>query len=362
MTDNSGKIIRSIRPGRIFLPVLIGLSVTGYLLYREFDPQSFSLIRFTGWSVFWLIFSFTLMAIRDFGYMLRIRILTNKQLTWKKAFNIIMLWEFTSAITPSAIGGTSVAIFFVNKEGIRVGRSTAVVMVTSFLDELFFIVTFPILLILLGSSDIFSLDPAAQAVPWLQNKFFLLAIGGYSIKFLYTIVLSYGLFVNPRGLKWLLLMIFKLPIIRKWRPQANESGTDLIQASQEFKGWPFQKWLKAFGATFFSWTARYWVVNTLIITFFGIKWLGWEQHLHVFGKQLVMWIMMLISPTPGGSGFAEYVFKEFLAAFIPIGTGVAMAFFWRLISYYPYLFLGAFIVPKWIKKHFISHKHPKNSQ
>lgn len=356
MTDNSGKIIRSISPSKIILPVLIGLSVTGFLLYREFEPGSFSFVTFTGWSVFWLLVSFLLMAIRDFGYMLRIRILTNNELSWRKTFNIVMLWEFTSAITPSAIGGTSVAIFFLNKEGIRLGRSTAVVMVTSFLDELYFILTFPVILLLLGRTDVFALDAADAALPWYKNSFFLLAMGGYSIKLLYTLILSYGLFFNPRGLKWLLLMIFKLPIIRKWRPHANESGTDLIQTSKEFSDWPLSKWLKAFAATFFSWTSRYWVVNTLIITFLGIKWLSVEDHFHVFGKQLVMWIMMLISPTPGGSGFAEYVFKEFLAAFIPVGTGVAMAFMWRMVSYYPYLLFGTFMVPRWIRRHFLSRK------
>lgn len=356
MTDNSGKIIRSIRPSRIILPVAIGLSVTGYLLYKEFEPGSFNFVSFTFQSFLWLLISFLFMGVRDFGYMLRLRILTSNELSWRKVFNIIMLWEFTSAITPSAIGGTSVAIFFINKEGVRIGRSTAVVMVTSFLDELYFILTFPIIILLLGRSDVFVLNDAAANLPWYQNEFFLLALGGYTVKLLYTLILSYGLFINPRGLKWLLLMIFKLPIIRKWRPQANESGTDLILTSQEFSGWPFSKWLKAFGATFFSWTSRYWVVNTLIITFLGVTWLDWGEHIHVFAKQLVMWIMMLISPTPGGSGFAEYVFKEFLAAFIPAGTGVAMAFFWRLVSYYPYLFIGTFMVPRWIRKHFVSRK------
>lgn len=359
MTDNSGKIINSIRPSRIIWPVLIGLSVTGYLLYREFEPGSFDMVSFGIQSVFWLLVSFVLMGIRDFGYILRLRILTNKELNWRKAFNIIMLWEFTSAITPSAIGGTSVAIFFINKEGVRLGRSTAVVMVTSFLDELYFILTFPIILLLLGRSDIFILDSSAPPVVWYQNKFFLLALGGYIVKLIYTFILSYGLFFNPRGLKWLLLWIFKLPIIRKWRPHANESGTDLIETSKEFSGWPIKKWVQAFGATFFSWTSRYWVVNTLIITFLGVRWLGWEEHFHVFAKQLVMWIMMLISPTPGGSGFAEYVFKEFLAVFIPMGTGVAMAFFWRLVSYYPYLIIGTFMIPRWIRRHFLSRKPKK---
>lgn len=66
-----------------------------------------------------------------------------------------------------------------------------------------------------------------------------------------------------------------------------------------------------------------------------------------------MWIMMLISPTPGGSGFAEFVFKEYLGEFLPsAGVAIAMAILWRLITYYPYLFIGVLIVPKWVNKHF----------
>jgi uncharacterized protein (TIRG00374 family) len=356
MTDNSGKILKSIHPARIVLPIIIGIAVTGYLMYREYEPGSLSQLSFTLQSVFWLLVAFLLMGIRDLGYIIRLRILTGNFLSWRKSFNIIMLWEFTSAITPSSIGGTSVAIFFINKEGLKLGRSTAVVMVTSFLDELYFILTFPLILFLIGRTDIFSLNPEEAIVPWYQNQYLIFALTGYTLKFLYTLIISYGLFLNPRGLKWVLLWIFKLPIIRKWRPHANESGSELIQTSLEFKKWPLKKWLQAFLATALSWTARYWIVNALIITFFGIHWLNWDDHILVFGKQLVMWIMMLVSPTPGGSGFAEYVFKGFLASFIPLGTGVALAFFWRLISYYPYLFIGAFVIPKWVKKHFVSRK------
>jgi len=355
MADNSGKILKSIQPGKITLPIIIGLAVTAYFLYKEFDPNILTSFSFTVQSLFWFFISFLMMGIRDFGYIIRIRLLTTNQLSWRKAFNVIMLWEFASAITPSAIGGTGVAIFFINKEGIKVGRSTAVVMVTSFLDELYFIITFPLILLFIGRTDIFTFgDSLMDGMPWYKNQFFMFAFIGYLLKLSYTIVISYGLFFNPRGLKWLLLWIFKLPIIRRWRPQANESGSDLIATSQEFKRWPFMNWFKAFVATSISWTARYWIVNTLILAFFGFELLGWNDHILIFGKQLVMWIMMLVSPTPGGSGFAEWVFKEFLASMIPIGTGMALAFMWRLVSYYPYLVVGAFIVPRWIRKHFIS--------
>ena len=66
-----------------------------------------------------------------------------------------------------------------------------------------------------------------------------------------------------------------------------------------------------------------------------------------------MWIMMLVSPTPGGSGFAEFVFTEYLGEFLPGAVGaIAMAILWRLVTYYPYLLAGVFIVPKWVSRHF----------
>lgn len=324
------------------------------MLYNEYNPGSLDILQLTYKTVFWIVISFLFMVVRDFCYMYRIRLLSNNQLSWGKAFSVIMLWEFTSAITPSAVGGTSVAIFFLNKEGIKIGRSSAIVMVTSFLDELFFIIAFPVVLIFIGRTDIFGFGmDGIEHLSWYKNQFILFALTGYGLKFLYTLILTYGLFINPRGLKLLLLWIFKLPIIRKWRPDANESGSDLINTSKEFKQWPLKKWGKAFFATSISWISRYWVVNTIIISFFGFSYLNLDNHILVFGKQLVMWIMMVISPTPGGSGFAEYVFKEFLAGIVPIGTGVAMAFTWRTISYYPYLFIGGVLVPRWIRRHFI---------
>ncbi len=264
-----------------------------------------------------------------------------------------MLWEFTSAITPSAIGGTSVAILYVNKEGISVGRSSAIVMATSLLDELYFLIMFPLLLLFVKSSVLFGLGGVEGDVTF-SNELFIIAMVGYSLKFLYVVVLSYGLFFNPRGLKWLLLMIFKLPILKRWKHGANDAGTEIIENSKDFKAKPFSFWFKAFIATILSWTSRYWVANTLLLAFFSIS-----DHGIIFARQLVMWIMMLVSPTPGGSGFAEYVFTRYLGEFIPVepiilgAVAIAMAFIWRLATYYPYLIIGAIIFPRWIKSKFI---------
>ncbi|GHV65948.1 hypothetical protein FACS1894199_08120 [Bacteroidia bacterium] len=347
MEGDQRALTKKISPHKIIYPMLIGFAVVGYMLYKEFDRKAFEAIVFSGWSVVWLFVAACCMLIRDIGYVIRIRVLSDEQLSWLQSIRVVLLWEFTSAVTPSAIGGTSIAILFVNKEGIKVGKSSAMVMATSLLDELYFIIMFPLILLCVSRYGLWDIadEQGLGALFWV-------AIAGYSVKLVYFLAVSYGLFRNPRGLKWLLMQCFRLRVLRKWRLDANEAGTDIIRNSHELKQKPFSFWLKTFGATFLSWTARYWVVNALLVAFWMGRY-GWIDHLLIFARQLVMWIMMLVSPTPGGSGFAEYVFAKYLGDFLPdAGVAVAMAILWRLISYYPYLFVGAFMVPKWVKKHF----------
>ena len=81
----------------------------------------------------------------------------------------------------------------------------------------------------------------------------------------------------------------------------------------------------------------------------------------IYGKQVVMGIIILLSPTPGGSGLAEYIFSNFLNEFIPSGLASALGLLWRILSYYPYIFVGALILPRWLKKHFKLDQFKMNS-
>ena len=131
-----GGPLGKIKIGNAIYPILIGLAVVGWMLWRDFNPEVFADIRFSWATVGWLCLAVFFMFGRDIGYIIRIRVLSGGQLSWLQSFRVIMLWEFTSAITPSAVGGTSVAIIYVHKEGISLGRSSAIVMLTSFLDEI----------------------------------------------------------------------------------------------------------------------------------------------------------------------------------------------------------------------------------
>ncbi len=355
ITSNAQESIRrQLHPGKIIVPILIGLAVVAFLIIREIDSTTVSMLEFTWNSLFWLFVAWLFMIGRDLGYIIRIKYLTNNSLSWLQAFRIIMLWEFTSAISPSTVGGTALAVVFLHKEGLSVGRSTAVVLATSFLDELYFVLMFPVILAIVGGKVLFSSSTLASGAQ-LMNNLIVIAIIGYAIVLLWVVLVGYGLFFNPVSIRKVLIWGFKLPLLRRWKDKAEKAGDDIVASSVELKGRPVSFWIKAFIATFLSWTSRYWVVNAILMAFFAVK-----DHFLIFARQLVTWIMMIISPTPGGSGFAEVILGRFISDTIPgdpLYTGslaLAIAIIWRLISYYPYLVIGASIVPGWIQKKFVS--------
>lgn len=351
--------LSKIKLRRAVYPILIGLGVIGYMFYREFNPAVFDNITFSWKMIFWLFMALVFMFGRDIGYIIRIKVLAKGKLTWRQAFRVIMLWEFTSAITPSAVGGTSVAILYVHKEGISVGKSSAIVMLTSFLDELYFILMFPLVMLIVGVDNLFYTVEQGGA---LETGLMTFALVGYCVKLVWVIILSYGLFINPRGLKWLLMKIFKLKPLRKWYRSINVVGSDIIEGSKEIKKNNFGFWLKAVSSTFLSWSSRYLVANALILAFFSVT----DQFL-LFARQLVMWIMMLVMPTPGGSGFAEAIFTNYCADLIEVpvalqvGAATLIALLWRLVTYYPYLIIGVVLFPKWIKRNFGGKKKKKTA-
>jgi len=351
--DSHYQLVSRLKPSRIILPILLGLAVVGWFILKQINMEVLSKLIFTWKSAFWLLVAWLCMIGRDLGYIIRIRILTDKELTWKQAFRVIMLWEFTSAITPSTVGGTAVAVVFIHKEGITVGRSTAVVLATSFLDELYFVIMLPVILLIVGKAALFTTSLQGTGISFL-NELVLITGIGYFVILLWVLLVGYGLFFNPAGISKLIIKLFSLPLIRRWKGSAIKAGNDIIESSHELKRRPFSFWLKALTATFLSWTSRYWVVNAVLVAFFAIN-----DHFLIFARQLVTWIMMIISPSPGGSGFAELILGRYISDTIPVDPAIAgsialaIAIIWRIISYYPYLIIGALLVPGWIGSKFV---------
>jgi len=343
MQPREEEVFRTLNTRRIWLPIVIGIGIIIYLFVRDgsFSLPNLRLISQANWR--YMLLALLAVFVRDLGYICRLKVLTNNNLSWQSSFYIIVLWEFSSAVTPSVVGGGVVAIFLLLKEGISLGRSLAYVIITSVLDNLFFIsatslgfwgVYEPIFASVSALGG--SMGSSLQSLFWLSHILVLT----------YTLTMLGALFLRPKLFQWILLKITSIGFLKRWQQAARRHGDELVLASKALQGAHYAYWLQVGGITLVTWVVRYLVVNIIMAAYVDLS-VG--DHLLVLGKQIIMWVVMLFSPTPGSSGTAEFFYKQFYEGLLGDYTLITNVL-WRLLTYYLYLILGAIYLPRWIKR------------
>ena len=142
--------------------------------------------------------------------------------------------------------------------------------------------------------------------------------------------------------------ISKMNIAKKWSSEIETFGENLVISNKEIKGKSNYYWITIAITTFFSWISRFLVINAII---FAFGQLNFQHQLIILGKQSVMWIILLVTPIPGGSGVAEFMFSTFFnnGSTLEMTTTI-QSILWRLISYYPYIVIGLILLPKFLLK------------
>jgi len=351
MSQNSREIFKTLNPNKIWIPVLFGLGIVVYLFYTDpnVSTENLTLILNARPGMFSL--ALLMILARALLYIYRIKVIAKEHLDWTSSIYVIILWEFASAVTPSVVGGTAVAVFILLKEGVSLGKSLALVMLTAIMDNLIFVVFAPLVffaaegqiipespspLSFMGRS--FSPQTGLQVLFWIS----------YTLIALYTLLMSYALFLKPRAFKWLLLKITTIKFLRRWRTKAYEHGNEIIWASSQLIGKKLMFWITISLITILIWSVRYMQLNLIIASLVDLP---FSDHFLIFARQLILWIIMLVSPTPGSSGAAEFFFPLFFEDYLGPYTLIANIS-WRAMSFYPYLLLGAIFLPRWLRRVF----------
>ncbi len=343
---------KKLSPTKLLIPVLIGLAVVSYMFFKEFDASLFHQLQWTNRTTLSLIAIFLLVILRFIGYISRLRILTEGKLNWSQCFEDISLWSFGSAISPSAVGGTALAIFILTKEKISIGKSTTIAITTLILDLVFFVLFSLIMYFSLGNDLFFGVNKSCGDSAGLQNMFgnyktfFFAGLAGVVI---YLSLIAYAVFVNPKTIYNLFNAIFSIQFLRKWKAKALKVADDLQESSRHLKGKSFRYWLGLLATTTLAWVSRFLLVNPVIAAFVP---LNFTEQVTVFARNFVLWMVMIMPTTPGASGVAEFSLSALICEFIPESLGPLVILVWRFFDYFLYLFLGIVILPRWIKRVF----------
>lgn len=324
------------------LPIVIGVGVVVWLFLKDFNPAALSMLTFDTRTVLSLAACLLFVFGRDFGLAWRFRTITDGRLSWRRAFRVDLMCAFTSAITPSAVGGSALAIFYLNREGIKVGQATTLTLTTLFLDEMFFVVFCPILVLVLPIGELFGTTTGNVFLESVKVIFWLV----YAGIVVWAAILFLGILARPEWLERTVVKLFSLRWLRRWKEGAVRMTSGMRATSTWVKGQSKRWWLNVFGATTLSWFSRYLVVNAL---FFGF--VPAASQLLVFGRQFVVWVVLMISPTPGGSGVSEWLFTNYYGDMIgDLSAALVIAMIWRVVSYYIYLVAGVCLLPSYFKK------------
>ena len=332
------------------LPVLIGIAVVAWLFSRDFSISDFQRITLSPEAALYIALALLMVAGREMGMMWRWRILTGRHLTWKKSFRVTMLCEFTSAITPTTAGGSALSMVFLSREGIAIGRATSLSMITLMLDQLFIIVMLPLILFALPVQSLFGFD-ARTFNEGVKIAFWIVYAGVCAL----GVALFLGALVCPNSISRSLYRLFSIRWLRRWRPKIEKMGIDMAATAAELRRASLGWWVQAIAATFVSWGCRFLVVDALFLAFVPMA-----DQLVVFARQLVVWTLLTISPTPGGSGVSEWLFTNYYGDLLGGDTSIALiiAVMWRILSYYIYLLAGVFTLP-WV---FVQRRDESSAQ
>lgn len=338
----------ALDPFRALLPFSIGLTVVGWMIARAVQEKGGwnaleGAMTLPGWPLA-LALMVLLILLRDVGYVLRLRWLSDDDLTWRQAIETTVLWEFASAITPGIVGGGAVAIWGLHRQGMTAGRSTAIVFSTALLDELFYILTVPPLLLFYGEATM--PDGLGGGFGW--SVFWT----GWGLLVLFAAVVGFGLFLAPISTHGFLLRMAKWRWVSKWDARIEAYGDELLDSSKQMRELSSKRWAGAFVATAMSWSARFLTLVAVMGMF--VDPLASLNALLIVTQELVMWVFMMVSPTPGSSGVAEFLLGEFFQplfdqAVSPLAP-VMTILLWRMATHFLYLLVGVLVVPGWLRR------------
>ncbi len=335
----------------LWLAVSIGLLVVMGMMVREFDVDALRKVDLSPGFFLGVGMAVLLFALQNLALTLRFRHLCKGKLTLSQSFRINVLCEFTSAVTPSAVGGSGLAFIYLNREGVSMGRSVFTMFAALLADEAFLAISSFLLYLLVPSDVLFCMaDNMGVHVEvgheWIKGGIHLIFLGSTLIVAVWTTILYLLLLHRPQLLGWVLKWCCKIPFLRRFQAKVEKFSQDMTMASKEAKQEGYTFWTQLMGYTSMAWLSRFAIVVAILLAFHvdGNMLVAWS-------RQWVMWMISILSPTPGGSGVAELMFRLYYSDFLPDASiAILAAMLWRLIFYYPFLIMGALALPRWIDK------------
>lgn len=314
---------------RLFILIGIGLLLHAIFLAYTIDPKSFELLYRIKWYYLVLI---TILAISPWiGHAFRIVMWSrwlDYPISFKSAFAIVMANDIGAAITPTAVGGGPVKIGMLVNKGMPAPKATFMVLLSATEDIIFY--GTGIVLTLLYMHHVIEQLGAylLKHSYWLigLSIFFLAVVLGWkTVKLIFKKILSYF------PVSWQLRLSRFNDGLRHYFSDIGQTYLDVVKTG---------KWRLAVSILilFFQWFTKFTILAIILISL-GIPFTWFDMYI----KQWIIWMGMLIIPTPGASGGAEAAFLVLFKGSLSGDLPNLIVSTWRFFTYYFILILSVIL-------------------
>ena len=110
LNEEEQSILRNTSVGKLLVPVFLGIGAVIYLMSKQLDFDELSKIKWDMVTLWWLIVAVGCYVLRHVFYTFRLMDLSDGFFSFKKSLQLITIWEFSSAASPTSVGGAGVAL------------------------------------------------------------------------------------------------------------------------------------------------------------------------------------------------------------------------------------------------------------
>lgn len=293
----------------------------GIGLIRNLDPLYFVLaacLMFFVWgldaSVFWFLFR----GIRN-------------PVPFKDLFLFNMVGTLISNITPFYAGGPPAFIYLLSKKGVDVGKSALVLTARMSITAILALLVLPVLWLIYGPRVF-----ASGASPITYSLPFTLILSLILLLYFYTRSSRKPDSYFRKCRSWPLRYLLKNEKFRRAFRWSLVQGKKLRISARVLLSIGWRNLLCAFLCSLLYWGAML-AIAPLVLYSLRVADLYLVQ---AFTGQLALNILLAFSPTPGGSGAAEFGLATLFLNMVPQVLLALFTLLWRLLTYHFTIIVG----------------------
>ncbi|MBN2252316.1 MAG: flippase-like domain-containing protein [Kosmotogaceae bacterium] len=314
--------------------IAIALSILIILIILLVTDFSKSISYLAAANPGWILLTFSLTVGTWFFEAITLKVfalMRSLSIPFTYLFKITVIGTFFNGITPFSSGGQPAQIVFMQRRGISVGESTAM-LVSRFLIYQF-VITF------LGVAAILKAYPLVAGE---ISNLAILSIFGFALNSLVLVVLilfSLSPGFTEKLIRLVIGFLCRIKIVKEERTLIEKAMRELRFFHSSMKD--LIRRPVTLGIASLSTLAQ--LICMISIPYFVSLSIGIPvKYLEITAVQLILFLVVSLIPTPGASGVSEGGYLLFFKSFFGEGIGAALLI-WRFFSYYANIIFGGLL-------------------